>query len=104
MRLVIVGQERIIMKFIDDKGRLFGKWNIIDFIVCVFLLSLLPMFFYVPKILQNAEEKRRQQAPPINWEQKYQEAIKEKELTISQCQQEKETIFKRHPRMRKYFK
>lgn len=34
------------MKIIDDKGRLFGKVNIIDFLVILFLLSCVGVFFY----------------------------------------------------------
>jgi len=33
------------MKFIDEKGRLFGKINLIDFLVILFLLLLIPMFY-----------------------------------------------------------
>ena len=39
------------MKIIDEKGRLFGKINIIDIIVVVFLLSLLPMVYYGYRII-----------------------------------------------------
>src|SRR3989338_4297575 len=38
------------MKIIDEKGRLFGKINIIDFIVILFLISLTPMVYYGYKI------------------------------------------------------
>ncbi len=38
------------MKFIDDNGRLFGKVNIIDFMVILFLLCLIPMFYFGYKI------------------------------------------------------
>lgn len=34
------------MKIIDEKGKLFGKINIIDFLAVLFLLSLLPMFYF----------------------------------------------------------
>lgn len=34
------------MKIIDEKGRLFGKINVIDFSVILFLLFLLPMFYF----------------------------------------------------------
>lgn len=39
------------MKIIDEKGRLFGKINIIDFFVIVFLLCLMPMFYFGYRIL-----------------------------------------------------
>lgn len=35
---------------IDEKGRLFGKINLIDFLVIVFLLALTPMFWFGYKI------------------------------------------------------
>lgn len=38
------------MKIIDEKGRLFGKINVIDFLVILFLISLTPMFYYGYKI------------------------------------------------------
>jgi hypothetical protein len=38
------------MKIIDEKGRLFGKINIIDFLVILFLISLTPMFYFGYKI------------------------------------------------------
>jgi len=41
------------MRLIDEKGRLFGKINIIDFLVISFLISLTPMFYFVYKILNK---------------------------------------------------
>lgn len=38
------------MRIIDEKGRLFGKINIIDFLVILFLLSLTPMLYFGYKI------------------------------------------------------
>jgi len=34
------------MKIVDEKGRVFGKINIIDFIILIFLISLMPIFYY----------------------------------------------------------
>ncbi len=39
------------MKFIDEKGRLFGKINVIDFLVILFLSFLVPMFYFSYKIV-----------------------------------------------------
>ena len=39
------------MRIIDDKGRLFGKLNVIDFLVVLFLLSLVPAFLLLNKII-----------------------------------------------------
>ena len=41
------------MKIIDEKGRLFGKINVIDFLVIIFLLSLTPMFYFGYKIFNK---------------------------------------------------
>ena len=39
------------MRIIDDKGRIFGKVNIIDFFVLLFLICLLPGGFFAYKIM-----------------------------------------------------
>lgn len=39
------------MKIIDEKGRLFGKINVIDFLVIFILFCLVPMFYFGYKIL-----------------------------------------------------
>lgn len=39
------------MKIIDEKGRLFGKINVIDFLVILFLFFLAPMFYFGYKAL-----------------------------------------------------
>ncbi len=53
------------MKVIDEKGRLFGKINIIDFLVIIFLLSLTPMFYFGYKISKQKgiEIKAQEQQP-----------------------------------------
>ncbi len=38
------------MKLIDEKGRLFGKINIIDFLVILLLFCLIPMFYFGYKL------------------------------------------------------
>ncbi|MEK6715233.1 MAG: DUF4330 family protein [Candidatus Omnitrophota bacterium] len=38
------------MKIIDEKGRLFGKVNVIDFLAMLLLLSILPVFYFGYKI------------------------------------------------------
>lgn len=47
------------MKIIDEKGRLFGKINLIDFLAVLFLLSLTPMFYFGYKIYSKKPPKRR---------------------------------------------
>ena len=39
------------MKIIDEKGKLFGKINVIDFLVILSLLSILPVFYFGYKLL-----------------------------------------------------
>ncbi len=41
------------MKIIDEKGRIFGKINVIDFSVVLFLVFLMPMFYFGYKILNT---------------------------------------------------
>ena len=41
------------MRFIDEKGRLFGKVNIIDFLVIAFLFSLAPMVYFGYKLFNR---------------------------------------------------
>ena len=38
------------MKIIDEKGRLFEKINIIDFLVAAFLLLLIPIYYFVHRV------------------------------------------------------
>jgi len=45
------------MKIIDEKGRLFGKINVIDFLAILFLLCLTPMFYFGYKIYTRRTEK-----------------------------------------------
>jgi len=51
------------MKIIDEKGKLFGKINIIDFLVILFFFCLLPIFYFGYKVLTKKPiqvEKPRQ--------------------------------------------
>jgi hypothetical protein len=41
------------MKVIDDKGMIFGKINIIDFLVVLFLLLLTPMFYFGQRLTED---------------------------------------------------
>lgn len=41
------------MKIIDEKGRLFGRINVIDFLVLLFFLGLSPMFYFGYKIFNK---------------------------------------------------
>ena len=38
------------MKILDEKGRLFGKINVIDFLVILFLFCLFPLFYFGYKV------------------------------------------------------
>ena len=39
------------MKIVDNKGRLFGRINVIDFFIIVSLVVVLPGFFYIYKVM-----------------------------------------------------
>ena len=39
------------MKFIDEKGRFFGRVNIVDFFIVVLLVLIIPGFFCIYKVL-----------------------------------------------------
>ena len=39
------------MRLLDKKGRLFGKINVIDFLICVLIIVIIPGFFQIYKIL-----------------------------------------------------
>ena len=41
---------------IDKKGRIFGKVNVIDFLVLVFILCLMPMFYFGFRIMSKSQE------------------------------------------------
>ncbi len=79
------------IKIIDNRGMVFGKINIIDLLVVIFILCLTPMLWYGYKLFKAP--KGLPPPPSINWEQKYEEEI---------AKQEK--VFKEHPRFRRYFK
>jgi len=44
------------MKIIDNTGRIFGRLNIIDAMVLLFLLCLTPMFYFGYKIMTREEK------------------------------------------------
>lgn len=60
------------MLIIDAKGRLFGKINIIDFLVIVFFALILPVFYFAYKIYKR---------PPVNVE--VPETLTEREMTFT---------------------
>lgn len=41
------------MKIIDEKGRLFGKINVIDFLVILFLFCFIPMFYFGYRLFKS---------------------------------------------------
>lgn len=43
------------MKIIDEKGMVFGKINLIDFLVVLFIVFLTPIFYFGYKILNTKE-------------------------------------------------
>lgn len=49
------------MKIINEKGMLFEKINVIDFLVVIFLLSLAPMFYYGYKLFYRQPDTQKGQ-------------------------------------------
>ena len=55
------------MKIIDEKGRLFGKINVIDFMVVLFLLSLTRCFISgIRSLIKSPHCLRLRPRPPWN--------------------------------------
>ena len=75
-----------ILKIIDEKGRIFGKWNIIDFLVVIFCLCLTPMFYFGYRIMTKTS------TPTPAPTQKYQ-----------RLQAQVDEFLSEHKRARKYF-
>lgn len=53
------------MKIIDEKGRLFSRINIIDFLVALFFISLLPIFYYTYKVIGHKPSEPKPQQVQI---------------------------------------
>lgn len=47
------------MKLVDEKGRLFGVINVIDFLAILFLLLLTPMFYFGYRIFHSSVSKTK---------------------------------------------
>ena len=65
------------MKIIDNQGKVFGKINIIDLIVILFVFMLFPMGYVGYKISRVKGDATKDFPPPIivNYEEKYNELI-----------------------------
>lgn len=50
------------MKIVDEKGRLFGKINIVDFFIAILLIGVIPIFLYTYKVLGTAPRR-----VPLKW-------------------------------------
>ncbi|MFA5147133.1 MAG: DUF4330 family protein [Candidatus Omnitrophota bacterium] len=50
------------MELLDKRGRLFGKINIVDFLIVGLIIVIIPTFFYVYKVLG-----KKVQAVPVYW-------------------------------------
>ena len=55
------------MKVIDEKGRLFGKINAIDFLAILFLLCLMPMFYFGYKIFNRPVVVEKKEEDPFTF-------------------------------------
>lgn len=54
------------MKIIDEKGRIFGKINVIDFIVILFLLFLTPTIYFGQKMLSGKKLQKKEAAVRVD--------------------------------------
>lgn len=81
---------------IDEKGRLFGKINIIDLLVVMFLLSLiLPVFYFIYKVNIKLDSDKKARVVEFERVKKYREAEeadrREQELKEGIARKEKES-------------
>lgn len=107
-------------QFIDKKGRLFGKINVIDFLVLVFILCLMPVFYFGYKIidkplpppppptitLNKKEYEERQQQHKQALEkltQQYRQDIEKLTRELAEVGTQKKNLLKEHKRLKKYF-
>lgn len=44
------------MKMIDEKGRLFGRINVIDFLILTILIVLIPVFLHLSKVMEKSPQ------------------------------------------------
>lgn len=79
------------MRIVDDKGRIFSKVNIIDFLVLLFVLCLMPAFYFGYKIMTKPTP-----TPTIIVDKAEYEELKAKETCL-------DYLYKEHKRLRKYF-
>lgn len=108
------------IRVIDNKGRLFGKINILDFLVLVFLICLAPLTYFGVEIYNYEQEKKakafeaEQLARTIREEKiagykatiaEQEKMIAEREETIAKYKAIKKKILERYKgkTLRKYF-
>ena len=93
------------LKIIDDKGFLhIFKWriNIIDFLVLMFILCLMPMFWFGYKIFTREPEPIK--PPTITLDKaEYENEIAKLKRIIAEQDRKKENFLKEYRRARKYF-
>ena len=87
------------MRIIDDKGMLFSRINIIDFLVLLFILCLTPMFYFGWKIMTKptvvVEKPPTIQLDKADYE-KYTSEVR-------QLEAQRDKLLTEHKRLRKYF-
>ncbi len=81
------------VKLIDEQGRIFGKLNVIDALVIVFILSLVPMFFYGCKLLLHPKGEKIPVLPLRSITAEEEETLRRLDMFLDE-----------HRIMRKYFK
>lgn len=83
------------MRIIDKSGRLFGKINIIDFMIIAVLVS------FAGGVISYGMKVRiaKTESPPTDYKKLYEAKCGELETLKAKYEQ----VFKEHKRMRKYF-
>lgn len=85
------------MRIIDEKGRLFSKVNLLDFLVLVFILCLIPVGYQAYKIITKPFP---QAIPTITLDKA--EYEKEK-AEYERLKTKRDNFLREHKRARKYF-
>ena len=85
------------MRIIDDKGRLFGWINIIDFMVIMFvLMCVISMGYYGWKLFTASKKEVTYEEKPFFITQKEYNELK-------QIKSQVDNFLKNHPRAKRYF-
>ena len=95
-------------KIIDEKGRLFGRVNIIDFLVFASMLCLIPIFYFSWRA--SVDNPLKDPATVVTPGEivlelaDYEKEIVRLEEVIIERDRKRDNFFREHKRLRKYWK